>query len=88
MRPLAWSRAPMRLGLTSSMRAPRVGRMDVLRQTVAARAWESTTANPDNLQANNENATEETFAEEKEKGHFEVKSNEAILFIDSRWNDD
>lgn len=89
IRPLAWSRAPLRRpGLTSSLRAPRVGRIGVLPQTVGARAWQSTTANPDTLSPNNGTATEETIAEEKEKGHFEVKSNEAILFIDSRYNAD
>lgn len=80
--PLA-RRAPLRACRMSSSlcRIEHAG----LRQPMAARAWNSTVATPptDPVAPHADNATEESIAEEKDTGHFEVKHNEAILFFDS-----
>ncbi|KAJ6783087.1 hypothetical protein PWT90_08613 [Aphanocladium album] len=84
-RPVARASIPLRSSLIGCR--PALRRIDhgVLRQAIAGRAWESTIATPpsDPVAPVAEDATQNTIAEEKDTGHFEVKDNEAILFFDN-----
>ncbi|KAJ3477663.1 hypothetical protein NLG97_g8781 [Lecanicillium saksenae] len=84
-RPLARASTPVRSSLVSCRPALRQIDHGVFRQIVAGRAWETTIARPpsDPVAPPAEDATENTIAEEKDTGHFEVKDNEAILFFDN-----
>ncbi|KAM3468192.1 hypothetical protein MY5147_008180 [Beauveria neobassiana] len=84
-RPLARTSTPLQPCLVRC--SPALRRIDhgALRQAIAGRAWESTTARlpPDAVAPATEDATEHKITEEKDTGHFEVKDNEAILFFDN-----
>lgn len=84
-RPLARVSTPLRSSLVS--RSPALCRINhtALRKVIAGRAYASTIVAPpsDSVAPPAEDATENTIAEEKDTGHFDVKDNEAILFFDS-----
>lgn len=85
LRPIVQRQLALRPALVIGSSAWRRIDHGVLRQVVAGRAWDSTIAMPpsDPVAPAAADATENTIAEEKDTGHFEVKENEAILFFDS-----
>lgn len=84
-RPLARVSTPLWSCLESRSPALRGINHTALRQAISGRAYASTIVAPpsDPVAPPAQDATENTIAEEKDTGHFDVKDNEAILFFDS-----
>lgn len=84
-RPLARYPASLRPSLMCGVMAWSRTNHEALRQATGCRKWESTISAPpvDPVAPAAEDATQNTIAEEKDTGHFEVKENEALLFFDS-----
>lgn len=73
-----WPRARLVAGLSARRQIPLMLRQQTMR------AWESTTATTTTTNGNTESTPVSTIAEEKDTGHFEVKSNESVLFFSSK----